>query len=290
MHKEVRTIWIGITLFLSIIACCRGVFAADAEQTESTQPMTVRDFIPRERRWGLDMAYTYSNRSSTENTATGLNSTSLDVLNVAATVRYGIARKIDLSTQLGFQASQTRSDDGTNTSSDSSSKFSNATVAVLYELVPDAATPALVTRATLTAVENVAENGLDARYGKGLGLMFGTYHVYDPIVMSASAMYDKTFTRRVEGRDVDPPDVFTVVTDLAFVPNSDSSVNAGFTWAYRSREAVDGVHHGIAMTTTNLNLGFAYEWSRITYVFLSLSSVVSGEGGASISFATNHRF
>lgn len=61
---------------------------------------------------------------------------------------------------------------------------------------------------------------------------------------------------------------------------------ASVDWVNSDRTTIDGIKQGITYSIC-LNLGYGYEWSRTTYVIVSLSNVISDEGGTSSTLSTN---
>jgi hypothetical protein len=269
-------------------------------------PLTIEDIITDKGKVTLDATFSYAN-SNQKGVATGepiivqtsptsfitiptrIGETRTDTDTSVATVglRYGLTRDAELYGRGSYLWNSSRSSSFSDTSSSSSSRFSDAWLGLNYRFLKDGETPALLGFVEVALTERLRESSSSA---KSWLLGATSYSVIDPVVLSMTAAYRFNQERTDGVQRYKPGNLLLLNPSLAFAVNDRVSLSGGVQWLNRQPDLLDGQSQNFRRTTTDLNFGVSYGLSNATSLTFSVTSNASGSNGSSIRLNLLHAF
>jgi len=206
-----------------------------------------------------------------------------DTLILTPGLRYGLSLNTEIYTRLSGVISDTRTADLAGERHRFTKKLNDAWLGINHRFSDDGDTPAFLGFLEIAFAENAALSGNDWSYGRSGLLGFTTYRTTDPIVLSLTSGYRYSRERTTSVGSVDPGDLLFLTPSVAFAVNNEVTLTAGFQWQWRQREVVDSVKTGINTTSSKIELGMGYAWSKQLTLQFNTRSDVTGDSGVQAS-------
>ncbi|SDX91677.1 hypothetical protein SAMN04515617_10862 [Collimonas sp. OK242] len=269
-------------------------------------PLTIEDLITAKGKVTLDATFSYANSNQqgvaagepiivqtgptsfiTIPTRIGETRTDTDTSVATAGLRYGLTKDAELYGRSSYLWNSSRSSSFSDTSSNSSNRFSDAWLGLNYRFLKDGETPALLGFVEAALAERLKESSSTAKSWLAGAT---SYSVVDPVVLSLTAAYRFNQERRDGVQRYTPGNFLLLNPSLAFAANDRVTLTGGVQWLSRQPDRIDGVSQSFRRTTTDLNFGVAYGLSDATSVAFSATTNASGSSGSSVRINLLHSF
>jgi len=158
-------------------------------------------------------------------------------------------------------------------------RFLAAWVGVNYQFKKDGATPALLGFAEAAALE--AHQGTSHSF-KSWMVRFTTDRAIDPVVLSLTSGYRFHLTREIGNQDYRPGNYLFLNPAVDFAVNDRVTLTTGMQWIIRKADRYGGEVQGFRRTSTDLQLGVGYDFSKDDIAQAIFTTNASGSGGSSL--------
>lgn len=265
-------------------------------------PLTVEGLLTAQNRWRCELGVNYANVESqgvsagqavavqvsptqfvVVPTQIGASRFNTDTVVLSPALRYGISDDTEVYGRATWFNSSTRSQDLNGLASQSASRFESFWLGLNHKLIEEGKSPALLGFVEISAVEKSQLPSLtNTRIVAGKSALIGvtTYRVLDPIVLAFTAAYHLNAPRTIAGQGYRPGNYFMLNPSMSFAVNNDVSLSAGIQWRNVKADRIDEQTLGMLRTSTDLNLGLAFQWDERSTLNFSSTANLSGGGGA----------
>lgn len=262
--------------------------------------LTLDDIQTRKGKLRLSATYSYANINEKDVTAeqtlivqTGPSSfvaipagiraahVNRDIQVASIGFRYGLTKDTEIYTRGSYiwRASRSSSDLHS-TTANTNSHFLDAWIGANHRILKNQGTPSLLGFLEVAVAER--DKGKDS-HAKSWLIGATAYEIIDPIVLSFTAAYRRNSERNNSFETRKPGDILFVNPSLAFAVNDRITLSGGLKWINRQADRRNGIEKGIRLTTTDIQLGMAYGFSKTTTVNLTVGASASGYGSSTIS-------
>lgn len=218
-------------------------------------------------------------------------SSNSDTLILFSGVNYSVTDDTGISLHVSGRSSWVRTETADGAHSNNTSRFSNVSLGMSHAFTnARKAMPTLLGFLNLTLADNVASSGTELVYGKSLGAGVAAYKYTDPVILSATAIYQMNLERSVNGAKLTPGNLFVFNPTVDFSANTFIGISAGFVWTLQQASAFETKPKGLHHTQTGLNFGLSYDWSEHVMLQASVDTNISGGGGASTGLTMIYSF
>ncbi|BEV16802.1 transporter [Herbaspirillum sp. DW155] len=201
--------------------------------------------------------------------------------------RYGLTNKTEIFFRTSYLHSSTRNRDLSRTTTDSTSRFSDAWAGINYQIKEDDRTPALIGFSEIALRERHTRSS--SSFHSAL-LGFTAYTALDPIVFSLTSAYRFNQSRKDGDQDYKPGNFLLIHPGIAFAVNDRITLTTGMQWTNRQADKWDGKAQGFRRTSSALLLGVGYGISKASAINITLKSNVSGSNEADLRLNWLHTF
>lgn len=265
-------------------------------------PLTVVELLTAQNRWRGELGINYANAESQGVSAgqavavqvsptqfvaiptqVGTSHFNTDTLVVSPGLRYGITANTEAYGHATWFNSSTRTQDLSGIGSQSSSRFDSLWLGINHKLVEEGRSPAVLGFIEVAIAENSQlPTATDMRRVSGKSSLIGatTYRVFDPVVLAFTAAYHLKAPRTIAAQSYRPGNYLMLNPNLSFAVNNDISLSAGIQWRNVRSDRVEGNELAMLRTSTDLNLGLAFQWDERSTLNFSSTANLSGGGGA----------
>ncbi len=231
---------------------------------------------------------TGENSYTTIPTQVGERLNNTDILVTTAGIRYGATKDTEIyarASALGIDRRAT-SLNGT-IIKNKDGHFTDAWVGLNHRFRNDIDHPALLGFAELQVAEK--RRGSKMAYGKSLVLGGTTYQTYDPVVLSLTTSIQLNAKRKQDKKNYHPGHNLTLSPSVGFAVNDEVTLTTGLGWRLQLADKLNGEKITARKSSTSLNLGLGYAFSKKDTLNLSISPKVSGEGDVQIKMNWIHQ-
>lgn len=270
-------------------------------------PLTIENLLTAANRWRVEMGLTYagSDRRNIDARFTSLQTgpgqfitlpvaagaarQNRDTLILTPGLRYGLSLETEIYSRFSALLDDTRTLDIDGSRHRTSKKLNDAWLGINHRFSEDNATPALLGFFEVALAENAALSGNDWSYGRTSLLGFTAYRTTDPIVLSLTAGYRHSLERNTPNGDIEPGDLLFMNPTIAFAVNNDVTLTSGFQWQLQQRESISGNKRGIRTTSSEIELGMGYAWSRRLTLQFNSRADVTGDSGVQLNLVAIYK-
>ncbi|QQZ27518.1 hypothetical protein HMY34_01395 [Thiothrix subterranea] len=211
-----------------------------------------------------------------------------DALVTTAGIRYGLSKNTEIYTSATAFGVDSRSESGEGVvSKRNDSHFSDAWVGVNHRIRDDTDKPAIFGFTELQVAER--QTGGNTAYGKSLLVGMTTYQTYDPVVLALTGAVQLNTNRKDGDTDYRPGNSLSISPTVGFAVNDKVTLSSGLNWRMQQADTRDGETQGIRRTSTSLDLGLGYAFSKHDTLDVSVRPQVSGDGDVQVGVAWLHR-
>lgn len=272
------------------------VFSSYCPPALADLPLSVEDLTTDQGKVKLDLSLAYANVDRqgvstgapivvqtgpasfvTIPTAIGASLDNSDTLVGTVGLRYGLTAKTELYTRVSGLTSSQRASGVSGMTTQHDSRLADAWAGINYQIKKDDATPAVLTFAELALAE---KHRHDTASLKSAMLGLTTYRAIDPVVLSLTAGYRLSQSRKDGGQGYKPGNLLLVSPTVGFAANDRVTLTTGLQWTRRQADRIDGSPQGLARTATDLLLGVGYGIARGNALNATFKANASGTGGA----------
>jgi hypothetical protein len=265
-------------------------------------PLTVEELLTAQNRWRSELGINYANAEAqgisagqavavqvsptqfvaipTQISASRFNT---DTVVISPGLRYGISANTEAYAHATWYNSTTRMQDLSGMSSQSSSRFDSLWLGINHKLIEEGKSPSVLGFVEIALAEKSqlpAATGTRMANGKSALIGATTYRVFDPIVLALTAAYHLNVPRTISGESYLPGNYLMLNPTMSFAVNNDISLSAGIQWRNVRADRLNGQAQSLFRTSTDLNLGMAFQWSERSTLNFSSTANLSGRGGA----------
>lgn len=208
-----------------------------------------------------------------------------DTLYLYASLAYGLNADTELYASLGglWREERRTSENGIRDHR-SRAELSDVTLGINHVLAKDGNNPLLVGVLETSAIEKVRGK---TQHGKSVFLGVNAYKAIDPVVFTLNAGYRFNFHDK---NDHKPGNYFLIRPGVSFAANDRATFSAQVKITGRDSAVSRGRKEGHFETDTHAVLGAGYALSQQTSIRADMQWHLSGDDGASLSLAYQHRF
>ncbi|MEN9599393.1 MAG: hypothetical protein RL596_1712, partial [Bacteroidota bacterium] len=175
-------------------------------------------------------------------------------------VRYGASSKLQFSATTSWIASQTKSFNSQNGSSEqSNSRFSGVSLGMSYLLREDNSLgPAVVLDYNISAIENNGSDKNSYSYGKTNQLGLTLYKVVDPAILTTNFGYNHSGSREISGTSYSSNTSLSFSPSISLALNDRITTSTGVSFQSISSLGVNNIEVAPARTNAQFNFGMGY--------------------------------
>jgi hypothetical protein len=208
-----------------------------------------------------------------------------DILALRAGLRYGWTHNTEAFVYLGGIANHTRVQNIAGTNSISDQRFSDAWVGFNHRLSDENSTPALIITPKVAVLENNASQGTDVVKGKSASIGLTSYRTIAPLILSLTAEYRYSGSRKIGDQTVDPGDLIYLNPSVSFAVNNMVTLSSGLSWRWQKADRIDKQALDITTTRSDLEFGLGYSWSQSVSIQLNTRASVSGSDSIEVGLS-----
>lgn len=270
-------------------------------------PFAPSKFLGEEGLWRLHLSSVYSNSENSTvtsgasvlvQTGTGqfvqvpttlsAQNSNTDSLMLIPGVSYGLGDGTEIGLNISGRSMWTRSETADRPVSNNTTQFLGAAFNISHTFAKSRKDPFLVGFLDTSLANNVAAQGTDFVYGKSINAGVMVYKLFDPVVLSATTLYQYNRPRTVNGENYKPGNMLVLSPAVYFKANMFVSFSSGLTWSLQQGDQTTGYARSLSHTQLSLDYSLGYAWSEDVSLVVSANTNISGGSGASVVLTASY--
>ena len=263
-----------------------GIFFAMPAQADL--PLTVEDILTAHHRYRFETNLEYSNREYSDLSSGYISSSDLVLLSMG--LRWGWSLQTELLARAYGYQSRLRVSQGGEMDESADTDWSRLLVGINHQFSGDNDTPALLGFAAIDVLGKPGIAGAKTGSARNVNVGLTTYRSFDPLLLSAVAMYEYHAAFSVNDLEVEPGNSFSFSPQFAFAANHLITLTGGIKWAWHDSPRVDQKNVTISRNRTSLLLGMGYSWSEDVSISMNGTFSVTDSEGSSLNLSVVYKF